>query len=674
MAARPLLASALVCAFVGCGGGDEVGPGVTSVFDVSDGAGLFAAPFPIAHRMRADGSLVVADFPNPHGNELLGQLVTLLESGHDGFSATGGIFVPFSAPIEVRRLPANPAASVVPDSTVFLVGTDPESPDYGRRIPIEVSFKEAAETYSPENLLVILPYQGVVLAPDTSYAAVVRRGLGDTAGRPLYPAETLEILLRGDVPSGPHGDALAEAFTPLRYWLATEGISLEDVAAATVFKTGNPLAEMTRWRDQVATQPPALVEDPISDESYEHYCVVRATTTLPVFQGGPKPYVDFGTGQIVSDASGNLVEQERDRFEIVLTIPKAPMPAEGYPLVLYAAGAEGKARQVVDRTAESLNPDEGLGPPGLGPARIYGARGIGALGFPAPLTWDRNPANVGGLFDFWNVPNLGAFRDNLRQGILDFASLVPLVQSLELDASLCPEAQTASGSFHYDPSRILLQGHSTGSTIGSAVIALEPDLAGVILSGAGGSWIYNVALAEAPIQFRSIAQVLLDYEAPDVVDIFDPALTLFQTALESIEVMNWGRATQQYPLPGRRARPVLLIEGVVDTYHFPRMVNAYAMSVGLDLVGPEAEPTAREDYALVGRQVLAPPVAANVDLPSGDVTGACIQREQNEENGHYVPFEMEDVKHRYGCFAQTLVEDGQGKVVVPEDDALAPCD
>jgi hypothetical protein len=349
------------------------------------------------------------------------------------------------------------------------------------------------------------------------------------------------------------------------------------------------------------------------------------------------------------------------------------MPDDGYPLVLYAAGAEGKARQVVDRTAIDADPDEGLGPAGEGPAKIYAARGVAALGFVAPLTWERNPSGDGGLLDFWNVANLGAFRDNIRQGILDFTTLIAIAKTLSFDAALCPGAITPQGSIRFDASKLVIHGHSTGSTIGSAVIALEPAPIGAVLSGAGGSWIYNVVMAEAPLEMKTIAGVLLGLHKPDEVDVFDPSITLFQTALESIEVMDWGRVTIESPLNGRASKDILLIEGVVDSYHFPRMVNAYGMSVGLDLVEPVVDPDAPSEYALVGRNVLSAPAALNVSSPFGRVTGVTIQREQNHQDGHYVPFELDDVKYRYGCFVDSLMRFGAGAAPKVVDDALAPC-
>src|SRR5262245_41901073 len=146
-----LLVIPLVAVLSGCGEEDPA-PGVMSRFDPS--AGFFDAPFPIAHRAGADGSVRVSDFPNPVANEQVVQLLSLIEEGTSGFSLNAAIYVPFDGAVDVARLPADPRASIEPESTVMLVDIDPASPELGKRIPIETSFKAAAETYSPANLLV----------------------------------------------------------------------------------------------------------------------------------------------------------------------------------------------------------------------------------------------------------------------------------------------------------------------------------------------------------------------------------------------------------------------------------------------------------------------------------------------------------------------------------------
>ncbi|MEQ9322568.1 MAG: hypothetical protein RIF41_25605 [Polyangiaceae bacterium] len=659
-------ATVLSLALVACGGDDAPSRGVLSVFDVSPDAGPFEAPFPIAHRARPDGSLRIGDFPT-QDSPWLSQLVATLEAGRTGFSLNGGIWLPFDGAVDAARLPSDPVSSTSADSPVVLVAISPQSPAYGERVPIEVSFRSQPGPRSPANLLVVLPYQGVVLEQETTYAVVVRRGLGDADGKPLYPAESLDVLLRGDEPAGPHGAALAEAFDSLTRWLDEEGIAPSDVAAATVFTTGDPLQEMVTWHEQVAATPAPEATEAVLEDSYEHFCVITARSSLPVFQRGPKPYDDVGTGHVVVDDDGSLVEQERDDVELVFTIPKTTMPDEGYPLVVYVPDATAGPRQLVDMDV--------TGEAGMGPARHHGARGVGAIGWAAPLTGERHPTGADDGADFESIANLAAFRGNLHQAILDVTTVLRIAQSVAFDGSVCPEATTATGQLSYDPSRVVIQGHGTGGVAAAAAIALEETAHGAVLSGLGGSFISAASLAESrpgaavPALSEQVKGRLAD-QAPDR---FDPALTLLPTALESNEAMSWGRPTVTAPLPGRDSKHVLLVQGFPDADHVPRMVDAYAMSLGLDLISTEVDPASADDYALVGRGVVPPPVKGNVDRPAGDVTAVTTSHDVGDGDGHDVVFELDVVKHRYACFVETLFTRELPTVPGTSDDPFASC-
>ena len=106
----------------------------------------------------------------------LRDFVNALGKSPVGFATNGAIFFPFDGPIDPTTLP-DPAASLAAESSVFLVDVDPASPQFDERIPVDLQFKEAAETHSPANLLVMLPRPGASLRPSTQYAAVILDGL-----------------------------------------------------------------------------------------------------------------------------------------------------------------------------------------------------------------------------------------------------------------------------------------------------------------------------------------------------------------------------------------------------------------------------------------------------------------------------------------------------------------
>ncbi|MEZ4312856.1 MAG: hypothetical protein R3F14_32940, partial [Polyangiaceae bacterium] len=657
---------------VGCGGEeppDETAPpGTTLRLSFEESAGLFDAPFPIEHRRRADGTLIVADAPRT-GAPLLDQILGDLESNGAGFSLSGATFLPFDGPIDPSRLPSVDA-SIEPESPVFLVNIDPESPRVGQRIPLDLGWKGDAETLTPENVLVALPYQGFSLDPDTLYSVVVKRSLGDADGEPLSEAPAFRALREGAAPGGANGERATKDFAPLFTWLSANGEAPESIAGATVFRTGDPRVQIRRFRDHVASLPAPAAEELVTTDAYDEYCVVAGKVKLPVFQKGPKPYNTPGSGFVVTDAAGAPVVQETDDVDFVVTIPKQAMPAGGYPIVLYGNGGGGKTRQVIDRTEVAKDPDEGLGPPGQGPALHFARRGLSAFGFPAPLAWGRHPNGTGGELAFFNIENLEAFRGTITQAALDFVSLATFAGSIELPESACPGATSATGTFRFDPEKVYLYGHSTGSTVGGIVLAVEPRIRGGMLSGAGGTWILEVTMKKAPIALAPILGLLLDQDAEDPLDRHDLAPTLFQTMMDPVDVNLWARHIVREPLAGSEPKPLLVTAGIVDDYHLPRMIGSYAMAAGLDGVGPLVEPSLGEDLARAGRAVVSAPASAGGGAPGGFV----FQREQREGvDGHYVTFEWDDVKYRYGCFFASMVAGEGGAVLPANDDTTAAC-
>ncbi|MFH2008077.1 MAG: hypothetical protein ABI333_15955 [bacterium] len=665
-----LLITALLAGAAACEVDDEPRAisGTQVVYDVEEGARFFDAPFPISYRMRGDGSLVVADFPNPGGNAMAERLIDALESSPVGFSGTAAAWFRFTGALDPGTLP-DPAGSVDPESAVFLVDVDPESPELDTRIPLEVYFKEETETYSPANLLVLLPRPGFVLRPATMYAAVVTDGVWDLAGEPLGSPLSLERLKTGQSPGGVNGDLLQSDFRLLLDHLERAGIPAERIRAATVYRTGDPHTELDLLRQWIHAQPAPVARDAAPLRDHHTYCVIRAEVEVPLFQNGERPYTVSG-GEIRVDGNGEPETVQWETVRFAVSIPKRPMPAGGWPLLFYSAGQGGAYTQFVDRG--TFVEQQSL--PGMGPAYYLADVGLAALSIEAPLVGPRHPSGATDGLEFFNVTNPFAFRDNVRQAAMDFTTLIRLAESLTLDAGLCPEADGGGGDFHFDTENFLFYGHSTGATIGSTVLGLEPRLRGGLLSGVGGSWLYNLVLKFEPMAFADLVRLLLNFENSDDPDIADPILNLFQTLAEPSEPMAWARRWAREPGPGATARDILVIEGVVDGYFPPAAVNALALAGRLEPVAPTVEDTLEEALELVGGAVRMAPASDNLATPDGDRSSLLLQYLQPTGiSGHYVPFELPEPKYQYRCFFEGLVETGAAVVVEASADATAPC-
>lgn len=654
---------ALLCCLWLCACAEPTG--ASAAFSLDAAAGFFGAPFPIAHRARADGTLAVADFPNRDRNALLQQLLEALERSPVGFGVSSAVYFRFDQPLDESTLPPDVASTLLEDSAVYLINVDPQSPRRGERIPLFVQFKRDRETYSPENLLVLLPRPGASMAPNAWHAAIISETVRDETGAKLGRAPLLDALLKGEAQAPAQ---LVEGFAQLRASLGEDAQA--QIRAATVFKTGDPFSQMRALRRWVLQRPAPVASQLRTLRDHERFCVVEGRVTVPLVQDGERPYNDQG-GEIRLTADGAPETPSEEEIRFALSIPKAPMPPQGWPLLLYSAGSGGRHTQFVDRG--TFEEQESL--QGRGPALYLAASGIAALSIEAPLVGDRHPSESYTGLDFFNVNNVYAFRDNIRQAALDFTTLVRMAKTLQVDAQLCPGE--SGDPFTFDEQRLFFHGHSTGATVGSAVLALEPDLSAGLLTGAGGSWLYNLSIKAAPLDVGALVRSLLGLIEGDVPDLFDPPLNLAQTLWESAEPINWAPQWIDAPHEGP-PKNILLIEGVIDNFLPPPSVNALVIAGGLQPQAPTVEDSLLQALAPFGLGAVDAPSAQNKKTPMGDVTGLVVQyAEPPGVDGHYVPFELPGPKYQYRCFFESLVgtESGMGlaSVPAPSEDPLGPC-
>src|SRR5690242_9477735 len=97
-------------------------PAVEQVFDPAGGS-FYDMPFPMELRRDADGSVSLAGFPFPPGNALIDRYRVALERTRS-FGLNSGVFLKFDGAIDPATLPADPAASAAPGSSLFLINID----------------------------------------------------------------------------------------------------------------------------------------------------------------------------------------------------------------------------------------------------------------------------------------------------------------------------------------------------------------------------------------------------------------------------------------------------------------------------------------------------------------------------------------------------------------------
>ena len=169
--------------------------------DFTRAEGFYTAPFPSDELVRSDGRVDLRGFPNPDRIAFVDHVLDLLDRESDGFGASSAIYFRLTGPVRSSGLP-DVYASLDRRAPVFLLGVDPDAPDYLRRYPVDVMFEEDGGPFGAPNLLSLLPLQGIPLRPRTMYAAIMLRALADAEGRPLGVSLTMARIAAGVRPDG----------------------------------------------------------------------------------------------------------------------------------------------------------------------------------------------------------------------------------------------------------------------------------------------------------------------------------------------------------------------------------------------------------------------------------------------------------------------------------------
>ncbi len=350
------------------------------------------------------------------------------------------------------------------------------------RIPLKVRFEADGGPYGALNLLSLLPLQGTPMRPKTQYAAVVTTALG------LGASAEMTAIATGTKPAGLSETAFKEYLAAL-VSLARAGVATSSIAGIAVFTTDDPTAQLPTVLHAAQANVPVPDRPFQRTDIYDSYCVYESTLPMPDYQAGQYPYnyecaatdplCKLTGGGWVFDAAGQPVLQRHEEAGMVITIPRAPMPAAGWPIAHFIRTGGGGSRPLVDRGPEASN---GAPPidPGTGPALWFAMAGFAGAEMDGPHENLRNLTNENEDFLMFIVFNPIALRDNIRESGVEYGLFARVLKALTLDVSDCPGT---TGPAHFDTSHFALMGHSMGSTISPLSAAYEPLYGAVVASG-----------------------------------------------------------------------------------------------------------------------------------------------------------------------------------------------
>jgi predicted esterase len=681
-ALRPwVLAAGVVVAACGSDGTPGTSPappsaseGVESIFVVPGALDELAAerfhdhPWPSDLRRDPDGSIRLTGFYNPNATGLINTYVAESKGLVKGFSTVASGYMRFAGAIDAKSLPAGPKDTLAQQASVQIVDVDPKSPERGTRRLAQTHLRTPAGVFWLENTLAVMPALGWPLRPKTRYATVVTRAVKDAQGRAVRPSADLREVLALTAAT-PRTQAARDLYGPAIDELAKAGVPREEIAHLAVFTTDDPTEELFKVVDDVRTRPPPEVR-PASwaqKERTSQYDVYEgAYGPSPDYQAGKLPFQNDGDGGgFAFDAAGKPVVQRELDLRFTLAIPTAShckMPADGFPLVIYAHGTGGDYRSVVSE------------PSSVGVA--LSERCLASMGTDQIFHGARPGAPIVPLLVqilFFNFNNLIAARTNGRQAAVD------VVQQARLFKQPAPFTVPASVSrsqteIKIDGSKILFVGHSQGGLNGSLYLASDDSARGGVLSGSGS--LIMVALLEKSQPQPSVSGLVKTFlgltgDAASELNLFHPALNLAQILVDPVDPVQYMGYLVRHPRAGFAPKSVLQTEGIEpsgvgDSYSPPHGIEIGAVAAGLPRLLPGVRPVEEAAWGGLDDVKLDPRVGLAKNLAGGRATGALSQwMPARGSDGHFVIFDVGGATSQMTGFCRELADDPAGRIPPP---------
>lgn len=668
---RAALALAASAALLGCNAAPKAYSTTTAMWAVPASLDelsqetFYDHPWPSDLRVE-NGAPRFTGFYNPNSNALLGIYVKAAHNLLDGFSPAAAGYLRFTGPIDPASLPADPQRGLDPASPVQLIDIDPFSPGYQERRLISLSWHGAEGVYYRENTLAFMPTVGFPLRPRTRYALVITddlqaEGGGAVAQHPDLAkiVKVTEFDARTRVAAAALWDAVDE--------IEAAGVGRERIVHLAVFTTADPTKELMTVRDAVASQVPAPKVDASTWQPGKHAAEYDEYTgrygPTPNYQQGTLPFAQYGDGGNFVLQGGVPVLQDTFELRFSLAVPNAaacPMPAKGYPIVLYAHGTGGDYRSYLDD----------------GTARSLAEKCLASMGIDQIFHGDRPGAPQGGDETqigllFFNFQNPVAARTNGRQAAIDEVQRTRLFTDTKLTV---PSSVTVDHrEVRFDASRLMFFGHSQGGLNGPLYTAVDPAPLGAVFSGSGA--MISVALLEKTEPQPSPAGLVrtllgLNGEAGAELDLFHPTMMLATSLVDAVDTLHYARLQQSEPREGFAPKSVYMTEGinpdgVGDSYAPPHGIEAHGMAVGLPLQLPGEHPIVELEWGgPPGVTVPAAGLAGN--LGGGRASGVLAQwAVPLDSDGHFVVFDVPRARAQAAVFLQNLAKSPIGRVPAP---------
>jgi len=604
---------------------------------------FYRLPFPNDIRI-SGGRVDLSGHPRPELDVVGNVIKTLIEQAEADISGFGTHQAGF---FRFNEFPDPDSVTISGDSPVLsLVNITPESRNYGRRTSLSWSATDGRGSFICNNWLAVRPLWSQAFEHGSTYATIITDGIRSRNGDRPVQSDDFTLMMNGREPEDQELVAAWDAYAPLRTYLLDVGVPSGTIMAAAVFTIDDPdqpidgISAALDLLDpptndelvlcsQGATSP---CDDGLDGEDHVRGCFtesedhfeIHTTVEIPVFQVGEPPYLEQDGGLLFDDG-GVAILQRTEPVCTTITVPKtSSMPAEGWPVVVYAHGTGGNFRGHVDELGSELS-----------------EMGYATIGYDGVQHGNRRGDSTDppdGLF--FNFINPRASHGNVLQGAVDVLSYGRFAETFSVAGADSP----TTGIIRFNPANLVFFGHSQGGTVGSIAAAADHSYAAIVLSGTGGGLLLSLLEKSEPVDIASGISLVLQESTSE----FHPVLNLIQMYFEQVDPLNYAaRIIRQRP--EEAAVPSLFQTfGIGDSYTPDRSIEALSGVLGLSILTPVID-----DY---GRPEIDPPVSGNV--ADGAATAAIGQYQPAEnEDGHFVIFDNDDAHAQLMGFLETLVSD-----------------
>jgi pimeloyl-ACP methyl ester carboxylesterase len=554
---------------------------------------FYALPFPNDIRLK-DGHVDMSGHavaPDSYGLPMVKRYLDVAGEDLSGFSTSPIVQFRFSHQYDEATTKCVELGTC---DNMKIVDVTKSSPEYNTKASMEwkTTTGNASNYICPVWLALHRPVDSP-LRPGTTYAAVLTTGITPKGGGTFDRGADFDAMLADSAPGDADLKAAWEQYKPLRDWIADTGVDPDTILNAAVFTTQQPTEIVSALREEIHADGAPTVSDltvcssastksPCEDAEGRGKChapnpaftEIHGRISLPIFQKGKPPYKNPEDGGEIEQKNGKPVIQDHMDVCFAVSVPTAPAPAAGYPVLVYGHGTGGSFAGE-------------MGSSGFASVVAGGPTPSALVAIDLPEHGERrgdSDEEPDGLF--YNFLNPRAARDNVLQGAADLMSVVYWVKQGGIGAGDSP----TSAAIPFDPSRIVLMGHSQGATHASLVAPNEPDIIGAVLSGIGGHLGTSMLSKTKPVDIA--AAVPFGLMDPDKNlklsgEIYNPALAIIQSVFDRADPINYARDVWRNPTAAvPQGHHLFMTYGLGDSYAPEPTQRAYARAAGLTQVQP----------------------------------------------------------------------------------------